>query len=52
MVNVSGYGQTGPDRDRAAFGVIGKAIGGLRHLTGYPEGTTPLADAVAKFTAR
>jgi formyl-CoA transferase len=52
MVNVSGYGQTGPDRDRAAFGVIGKAIGGLRHLTGYPEGTTPLPDALAKFTAR
>lgn len=45
LVHVSGYGQTGPDRDRAAFGVIGEAIGGLRHLTGFPAGTTPLPPA-------
>lgn len=45
LVHVSGYGQTGPDRDRAAFGVIGEAIGGLRHLTGFPEGTTSLPPA-------
>lgn len=45
LVHISGYGQTGPDRDRAAFGVIGEAIGGLRHLTGFPEGTTPLPPA-------
>lgn len=45
LVHVSGYGQTGPDRDRAAFGVIGEAIGGLRHLTGFPEGTTQLPPA-------
>jgi crotonobetainyl-CoA:carnitine CoA-transferase CaiB-like acyl-CoA transferase len=45
VVHVSGYGQTGPDRDRAAFGVIGEAIGGLRHLTGFPEGTTSLPPA-------
>lgn len=45
VVHVSGYGQTGPDRDRAAFGVIGEAIGGLRHLTGFPEGMTPLPPA-------
>ena len=45
LVHVSGYGQTGPDRDRAAFGVIGEAIGGLRHLTGFPEGVTPLPPA-------
>ena len=45
VVHVSGYGQSGPDRDRAAFGVIGEAIGGLRHLTGFPEGVTPLPPA-------
>ncbi|NQW01382.1 MAG: CoA transferase [Rhodospirillales bacterium] len=42
VVHVSGYGQTGPGRDRAAFGVIGEAVGGLRHLTGYPDGMSPL----------
>ncbi len=45
LVHVSGYGQTGPDRDRAAFGVIGEAIGGLRHLTGFPDGITALPPA-------
>lgn len=40
--HVSGYGQTGPYRDRAAFGVIGEAIGGLRHLTDHPPGTSDL----------
>jgi len=38
--HISGYGQTGPYRDRAAFGVIGEAIGGLRHLTNYRPGST------------
>lgn len=42
VAHVSGYGQTGPLRDRAAFGVIGEAIGGLRHLTDHPPGTTDL----------
>lgn len=36
MVRVSGYGQTGPYRDRPGFGVIGEAMGGLRHLSGEP----------------
>jgi crotonobetainyl-CoA:carnitine CoA-transferase CaiB-like acyl-CoA transferase len=36
---ISGFGQTGPYRDRAAFGVIGEAIGGLRHLTNHPPHT-------------
>jgi crotonobetainyl-CoA:carnitine CoA-transferase CaiB-like acyl-CoA transferase len=40
IAHVSGYGQTGPGRDRAAFGVIGEAIGGLRYLTNTPPGTT------------
>ncbi|MCK8784795.1 CoA transferase [Roseomonas sp. NAR14] len=42
IARVSGYGQDGPDRDKAAFGVIGEAIGGLRHLTDHPPGTSDL----------
>lgn len=38
MVRISGYGQTGPYKSKAAFGVIGEAIGGIRHLTAYPPG--------------
>jgi crotonobetainyl-CoA:carnitine CoA-transferase CaiB-like acyl-CoA transferase len=38
VAHISGFGQTGPYRDRAAFGVIGEAIGGLRHLTNHPPG--------------
>lgn len=36
MLRISGYGQTGPYRDLPGFGVIGEAMGGLRHLSGYP----------------
>ncbi|WP_028793236.1 CaiB/BaiF CoA transferase family protein [Thalassobaculum salexigens] len=42
VVQVSGYGQTGPGHNRAAFGVIGEAVGGLRHLTGYPPEVSEL----------
>lgn len=42
VAQISGYGQTGPGRDRPAFGVIGEAIGGLRHLTNHPPGTSDL----------
>lgn len=42
IAHISGFGQDGPYRDRAAFGVIGEAIGGLRHLTNHPPGTTDL----------
>ncbi|MFA7665041.1 MAG: CoA transferase [Burkholderiaceae bacterium] len=38
MLRVSGYGQTGPYRDRPGFGVIGEAMGGLRYLTAEPGG--------------
>jgi crotonobetainyl-CoA:carnitine CoA-transferase CaiB-like acyl-CoA transferase len=37
MVRISGYGQTGPYRERPGFGVIGEAFGGLRHVTGTPD---------------
>ncbi|MCV0394920.1 MAG: CoA transferase [Rhizobiaceae bacterium] len=42
IAHISGYGQDGPYRDRAAFGVIGEAIGGLRHLTDHAPGTSDL----------
>lgn len=37
MVRLSGYGQTGPYRERPGFGAIAEAMGGLRHLSGYPD---------------
>ena len=36
IARVSGYGQDGPYRDKPAFGAIGEAMGGLRHLTATP----------------
>jgi crotonobetainyl-CoA:carnitine CoA-transferase CaiB-like acyl-CoA transferase len=37
MVRISGYGQSGPYRERPGFGVIGEAMGGLRYVTGTPD---------------
>ena len=42
IARISGYGQDGPYRDKPAFGAIGEAIGGLRHLTAHPGGVTDL----------
>jgi crotonobetainyl-CoA:carnitine CoA-transferase CaiB-like acyl-CoA transferase len=42
IAHISGFGQDGPYRDRAAFGVIGEAIGGLRYLTDHAPGTSDL----------
>ena len=38
---VSGYGQTGPYKDQAGFGSIGEAMGGIRHVTGFPDRPPP-----------
>lgn len=38
MVRISGYGQSGPYRDRPGFGAIGEAMGGIRYTTGDEEG--------------
>lgn len=46
MLRISGYGQTGPYRDRPGFGVVGEAMGGLRHLSGYP-GQAPVRVGVS-----
>jgi len=37
MARVSGFGQTGPYSQRAGYGLIGEAMGGLRHVTGEPD---------------
>jgi len=37
MVRLSGFGQTGPYRDRPGFGTIGESMGGMRYVTGYPD---------------
>ncbi len=37
MTRVSGFGQTGPYKDRTGFGSVGEAIGGVRYLTGFPD---------------
>ncbi|HET9093785.1 MAG TPA: CaiB/BaiF CoA-transferase family protein [Solirubrobacteraceae bacterium] len=52
VVRISGYGQTGPYRDRAGFGGIAEAFGGLRAVTGYPDrppvrSAAPVADCLA-----
>jgi formyl-CoA transferase len=37
MVRLSGYGQTGPMRDRPGFGAIGESMGGIRYVSGHPD---------------
>jgi formyl-CoA transferase len=46
VLRISGYGQTGPYRNRPGFGVIGEAMGGLRHLTAEP-GRVPVRVGVS-----
>jgi formyl-CoA transferase len=46
MLRISGYGQTGPYRDKPGFGVLGEAMGGLRYLTGEP-GRVPVRVGVS-----
>jgi formyl-CoA transferase len=52
MLRISGFGQTGPDRELPGFGTIAEAISGFAHLNGEPDGpptfpSTTLADGVA-----
>ena len=46
ILRISGYGQTGPYRDQPGFGVVGEAMGGLRHLTAEP-GRVPVRVGVS-----
>lgn len=52
LVRISGYGQTGPRKDEAGFGSAAEAFGGLRYITGSPDGepvrpAASMADTVA-----
>jgi len=54
MVRISGFGQYGPYRDKAGFGSVAEAMGGLRYVTGYPELPPPrigisIGDALASM---
>ena len=56
MVRISGYGQTGPYKDRPGFGAIGEAMGGIRYTTGEPGGAparvgVSLGDSLASLHA-
>jgi formyl-CoA transferase len=42
IARISGYGQDGPYRDKPAFGAIGEAMGGIRHQTAHPAGSSDL----------
>ena len=46
MVHISGFGQTGPYKDRAGFGSVGEAMGGVRYLTCEP-GRQPIRTGIA-----
>lgn len=46
MLRVSGYGQTGPYRDRPGFAVVAEAMGGMRYLNAEP-GRTPVRAGVS-----
>ncbi|WHY58472.1 CaiB/BaiF CoA transferase family protein [Peribacillus simplex] len=37
MTRISGYGQTGPYRNKVGFGSVAESMGGLRYLTGFPD---------------
>jgi crotonobetainyl-CoA:carnitine CoA-transferase CaiB-like acyl-CoA transferase len=56
MVRISGYGQTGPYKDRPGFGAIGEAMGGIRYTTGEADGVPAragisLGDSLASLHA-
>jgi len=57
MVRISGYGQTGPYREKPAFGRIAGAFGGMSYITGYPDrapvspGTPTVPDYLAGIFA-
>lgn len=53
MVRISGFGQTGPYRERPGFGRVGNAFGGLSYLAGYPDRppVTPGSATIADYLA-
>jgi formyl-CoA transferase len=56
LARVSGYGQTGPYAGRAGFASVSEAMGGLRHINGFPDEPPPrigisLGDSLAGMFA-
>ena len=56
VVRISGFGQSGPYRDRPGYGSTGEAMGGLRFITGFDDRAplkvgVSLGDAVAGLFA-
>ena len=56
VVRISGFGQSGPYRDRPGYGSTGEAMGGLRFITGFDDRAplkvgVSLGDAVAALFA-
>jgi crotonobetainyl-CoA:carnitine CoA-transferase CaiB-like acyl-CoA transferase len=52
LLRISGFGQTGPMRDKPGFGTIAEAMSGFAHLNGFPDGppafpSSTLGDGVA-----
>ncbi|MCL8207021.1 MAG: CoA transferase [Actinomycetia bacterium] len=55
LLHITGFGQTGPYRDRPGFGTLAEGMSGFAHLTGEPDGpptlpNLPLADGIAGIT--
>jgi formyl-CoA transferase len=56
IARISGYGQTGPYAPRAGFASVAEAMGGIRHLNGFPGEPPPrlhisLGDSLAGMFA-
>ncbi len=56
IARVSGFGQTGPYAKRAGFASVGEAVGGIRHINGFPDQPPPrngisLGDSLAAMFA-
>jgi formyl-CoA transferase len=56
LVRVSGYGQTGPEANKAGYASVAEAASGLRHMNGFPGGPPPrlalsLGDSLAGMFA-
>jgi formyl-CoA transferase len=56
LVRVSGYGQTGPDAQKAGYASVAEAVSGLRYMNGFPGGPPPrlalsLGDSLAGMFA-
>ena len=56
LARISGYGQTGPYAERAGFASVAEAMGGIRHINGFPDQPPPrmhlsLGDSLAAMFA-